>query len=129
MDANVPVGAVAVAFDTPGVHMLEERSDLAVLWDIRVAPEAQGRGVGRRLFEYAVEWARAHGGTQMKIETQNVNVSACRFYEHMGCELGEIRRFGFLNEMEMESRTLELLKRLTVLDRHGGPAAGVQVHH
>jgi hypothetical protein len=28
-----------VACHTPGVHMLEDRADLAVLWDIRVAPE------------------------------------------------------------------------------------------
>ena len=28
----------------------------------------------------------------MKIETQDVNVSACRFYAAMGCELGAINR-------------------------------------
>jgi GNAT superfamily N-acetyltransferase len=44
------VGGAVVAFDTPGVEMLEGRRDLAVLWDIRVAPEARGRGVGAALF-------------------------------------------------------------------------------
>jgi GNAT superfamily N-acetyltransferase len=86
-------GAAAVAFDTTGVFMLEARRDLSVLWDIRVRPEY--RGVGIPLFRYAVEWSRKRGCKQMKVETQNVNVPACRFYQRMGCQLGEIRRFGY----------------------------------
>lgn len=31
----------------------------------------------------------------MKVETQNVNVPACRFYQRMGCRLGEIRQYGY----------------------------------
>ena len=88
-----PAGAVAVAFDTTGVFMLESRPDLSVLWDIRVCPEA--RGVGIPLFCYASEWSRARGCTQIKIETQNINVPACRFYQRMGARLGEIHRYGY----------------------------------
>lgn len=95
LDQAHPVGAAAVAFDTTGVFMLEARRDLSVLWDIRVAPEAQGCGVGRLLFERAVSWSQVRGCRQMKIETQNVNVPACKFYHHMGCQLGEIHRFGY----------------------------------
>ncbi len=80
-------GAAAVAFHTPGVFMLEARRDLSVLWDIRVRPEA--RGVGIPLFRQAAAWSRAHGCTQMKIETQNVNVPACRFYQRMGRTWGK----------------------------------------
>jgi GNAT superfamily N-acetyltransferase len=87
------VGAVAVAFDTTGVFMLEARKDLSVLWDIRVRPEV--RGVGIPLFRHAVDWSRLRGCTQMKIETQNVNVPACRFYQRMGAHLGEIHRYGY----------------------------------
>ncbi|SRR5581483_8727881 len=94
-DGDKNIGAAAVAFNTNGVHMLEERSDLAVLWDIRVRPEVRERGVGRVLFEYAAQWSRQRGCRQMKIETQNVNVPACRFYRAMGCELGNIHRFGY----------------------------------
>ena len=74
MNGDTLVGAAAVAFDTTGVFMLEARKNLAVLWDIRVRPEA--RGVGIMLFRYAARWSRAQGCTQMKIETQNVNVPA-----------------------------------------------------
>ncbi|KAF0107967.1 MAG: acetyltransferase [Anaerolineaceae bacterium] len=93
MDGGRPVGAAAVAFDTAGVFMLEGRRDLAVLWDIRVRPEARGAGIP--LFRRAAEWSRARGCKQMKIETQNVNLPACRFYQRMGARLGEIRRFGY----------------------------------
>jgi ribosomal protein S18 acetylase RimI-like enzyme len=93
MDGDGLAGAAAVAFDTSGVFMLEARRDLSVLWDIRVRPEY--RGVGIALFRYAAGWSRKRGCRQMKVETQNVNVPACRFYQRMGCKLGEIRRFEY----------------------------------
>jgi GNAT superfamily N-acetyltransferase len=86
-------GGAAVAFNTNEVIMLEDRKDLAVLWDLRVEPAF--RGVGIPLFKNAAEWSRKQGCRQMKVETQNVNVAACRFYQRMGCSLGEIRRFGY----------------------------------
>jgi len=89
------VGAAVIAFDTPGVTMLEGRRDLAVLWDLRVAPEARGHGVGAALFRAVEAWARARGCTQLKIETQNINVPACRFYAARGCVLGAIDRSAY----------------------------------
>jgi len=89
------VGGAAVALDTAGLGMLEGRRDLAVLWDIRVAPEARGRGVGAALFRAAEARAAARGCLQLKVETQNINVPACRFYARQGCELGAIKRFAY----------------------------------
>jgi GNAT superfamily N-acetyltransferase len=86
------VGGAVVAFRTPGLTMPEGRDDLAVLWDIRVAPEARGQGVGSVLFRAAEVWARGHGCRQLKVETQNVNVAACRFYARQGCALASIHR-------------------------------------
>jgi GNAT superfamily N-acetyltransferase len=86
------VGGAAVAFDDPGLDLLEGRRDLAVLWDIRVSPEARGRGVGRALFAAAEAWARTRGCQELKVETQNVNVPACRFYTRQGCLLGAVNR-------------------------------------
>jgi GNAT superfamily N-acetyltransferase len=77
------------------MHMLEGRDSLAVLWDIRVAPDARGCGIGRRLFEHAAGWARRRGCRRLKAETQNVNVPACRSYAAQGCELGAIHRCGY----------------------------------
>jgi GNAT superfamily N-acetyltransferase len=81
------VGGVTVAYDTPGLDMLEGRSDLAVLWDIRVAPARRRHGVGFSLFKAAEAWAVARDCRQLKAETQNVNVAACRFYARHGCVL------------------------------------------
>jgi GNAT superfamily N-acetyltransferase len=85
------LGGATVAIGTPGLDMLEGRNDLAVLWDIRVAPPARGRGVGRALFEAAAAWALERGCHVLKVETQNINVPACRFYAAMGCQLRVVR--------------------------------------
>src|SRR5262245_19934908 len=56
--ANRIVGGATIAFDTPGLTMLEERHDLAVLWDIRVSPDTRRKGVGSALFERVEAWAQ-----------------------------------------------------------------------
>ncbi len=94
-DGGLPVGGAAIAFNTGGVDMLEGRRDMSVLWDIRVDSSRRGHGIGRRLFEGAADWSRRRACTRMKIETQNVNVPACRFYRSMGCALGSIDRHGY----------------------------------
>ena len=92
---GVRVGAAAIAFRTPDVYMLGGRDDVAVLWDIRVAPGQRGTGVGSALFTAVEGWAGARGGRWLEIETQNVNIAACRFYQRMGCNLGAIDRFAY----------------------------------
>jgi len=89
------VGGAVIAFMTPGLDLLERRGDLAVLWDLRVLPELRGQGVGAALFAAAERWAEVRGCTQLKIETQNVNLPACRFYLKQGCVLGSIHRFAY----------------------------------
>ena len=89
------VGGATVAFDTPGVTMLEGRRDLAVLWDIRVAPSARRQGVGSALFQGVERWAQLRCCRQLKIETQNTNVRACRFYARQGCKLRAIDRTAY----------------------------------
>ncbi|NEQ97294.1 MAG: GNAT family N-acetyltransferase [Cyanothece sp. SIO2G6] len=89
------VGGAAIAWDTPDIHMLEGRKDLAVLWDIRIHPEYQGKGLGGHLFKAAEEWAISKGCTLLKVETQNINVAACHFYKKQGCSLGAINRFAY----------------------------------
>lgn len=89
------VGGAAIAFRTPGLRMLGDRRDLAVLWDLRVAPHVRQRGLGRSLFAEASRWAIARGCRWLAVETQNVNVPACRFYASQGCVLGAIHRFAY----------------------------------
>lgn len=94
-DGPKRVGGAIIAYDTPGVRMLEGRSDLVVLWDIRVAPELRGTGIGGMLFRAVEGWARARACRQLDVETQNINVPACRFYARMGCVLRRIDRFAY----------------------------------
>lgn len=101
-------GGAAVAFNTRGVNMLEGRGDLAVLWDIRVHPDHQRQGVGKALFQYAAAWARARNCKQLKIETQNVNVPACRFYASQGCQLGGINRYGYYGHPQVGAEVMLL---------------------
>ena len=89
------VGGAVIAFRTADLYMLADRDDVAALWDIRVAPQQRGTGVGAALFRAAERWAGTRGCGWLKIETQNVNAVACRFYQKMGCALGGIDRFAY----------------------------------
>ena len=89
------IGGAIVALDSHGVGLLEGRSDLAVLWDIRVVPERRGRGIGTALFTAAEAFAAARGCRELRVETQNTNVPACRFYQRQGCVLRAVNRFAY----------------------------------
>jgi ribosomal protein S18 acetylase RimI-like enzyme len=88
-------GGAVVALGTQDLGMLDDRADLAFLWDLRVAPSRRRRGIGAELFRAAERWAMARGARTVKIETQNVNLPACRFYARQGCVLGAINRFAY----------------------------------
>lgn len=89
------VGGAVVAFGAQGLNLLEGLEDVAILWDIRVSPEARGQGVGSALFRAAEECARARGCRRLKVETQNINIAACRFYARQGCVLGEVNYLAY----------------------------------
>lgn len=99
-DGDVPVGGAAVAARTEGVHMLAGRDDLAVLWDIRVADPCKGRGIGQALFDRSVDWARRQGYRQLKIECQNTNVPAVKFYHKQGAVLSAVDEYAYWQEPE-----------------------------
>lgn len=92
---DVRIGGAVIAFDSPQVHMLRGRRDLAVLWDIRVQSEFRVAGVGSALFARVEQWARERRCSELHVETQNINVPACRFYAQHGCELVMIDRLAY----------------------------------
>ena len=75
--------------------MLQGRDDLAVIWDIRVLPKIRGRGVGTALFRKAEGWARTKSCRHLRVETQNINVAACRYYAAQGLQLMEANRHAY----------------------------------
>lgn len=88
--AGTVIGGATVAYDTRDLVMLEGRIDLACLWDLRVRPEWRAQGVGAALFRAAADWARSVGCKWLKVESQNNNVAACKFYRRQGCHLGQV---------------------------------------
>lgn len=100
-DGEKPVGACTVVSDTPEVWMLEGRADLSVLWDLRVAEAYRNRGIGGTLFKLSADWSRDNGFRQMKIECQNNNIAACRFYAARGAVLGAFNEYAYYNDPEI----------------------------
>jgi GNAT superfamily N-acetyltransferase len=83
-DDQKHVGGAAVF---RGSDALGDARDVAILWDIRVMPKWRRRGVGSALIDAAIRWGADKGCRQLQIETQNINVAACRFYAECGCVL------------------------------------------
>lgn len=105
-DGERPVGAAAVASRSKTADMLEGRDDLAVLWDIRVDEAYKHQGVGQSLFDMAVNWSREQKLVQMKIECQNNNVPAVKFYHKQGAVLSVINEYAYYNESEYRHETM-----------------------
>jgi len=89
------VAGCVLAYKTDGVNKLEGRDDMVVLWDIRVHPYYRRHGIGHGLFEATVRWTKRRQCRELKVETQNINVPACRFYMRQGCRLSSINRLAY----------------------------------
>lgn len=94
-DGDIPVGGITLASRTENVQMLDGRNDLCVLWDIRVHDAYKRQGIGKKLFDLGVQWAVETGLSQMKIECQNNNISACKFYQKQGAVLSAINEYAY----------------------------------
>ena len=99
-DEESPIGAVTLASKTKNVNLLDGRDDMSVLWDIRVDNKYKQQGVGTKLFLMAVQWSKSKGLKQMKIECQNNNVPACKFYHKQGAVLGKIDEYAYYKDIE-----------------------------
>ncbi len=65
------------------IRVSENTVELAKL---AVSPLAQGQGIGRRLSETVIEFARAQGATAVVLTSNTALVQAIRLYESMGFE-------------------------------------------
>ena len=100
---ETPIGAVTIASSTEGVHMLDGRDDMSVLWDIRIDDRYKQQGIGSKLFYLAVEWSKSKGFSQMKIECQNNNVPACKFYKKQGATLGKVDEYAYYKDAAVKN--------------------------
>jgi putative acetyltransferase len=58
--------------------------DAVELKRMYLRPEERGRGVGRRLLDMALLWAREHGIRRIALDTTERMTAAVRLYEHYG---------------------------------------------
>jgi ribosomal protein S18 acetylase RimI-like enzyme len=81
---GVRVGGTVVILEPSDVARLGGEAGLSLLWDLRVAPHARRHGIGRALLAAAEASAREAGARGIAVETQDVNVAACRTYAAAG---------------------------------------------
>lgn len=89
------VGGIAIVVDTSEIEGAAARADVALIWDIRVAPEYRQQGVGSRLIAFAERHLHTQGVRHLKAETQNINTAACRFYARSGYLLRAIDQLAY----------------------------------
>ena len=66
------------------IKMLRWWNRFAYVEDIVVNPEYRGMGIGRRLLERGIQWARENDFPGVMLETQDDNVPACTLYQSCG---------------------------------------------
>lgn len=65
---------------------------LAWIEDIRVEIKYRRTGIATKLMDAAINWAREAGMPGIMIETQDIDVPACLFYQQYGFTLGGVDR-------------------------------------
>jgi GNAT superfamily N-acetyltransferase len=81
------VGGAVVIHDDSAIELLADCRACALLWDLRVAPTMRGRGIGSALLRSVEDVTARLGARSVRVETQQINVPACRFYAGHGFRL------------------------------------------
>jgi streptothricin acetyltransferase len=106
-EREVPAEDVEYGFDEAGptiffaeadgklagrIKMLRWWNRFAYVEDLVVNPEYRGLGIGRRLLEHGIQWARENDYPGVMLETQDDNVPACTLYQSSGLVLSGFDR-------------------------------------
>jgi len=68
-----------------------EGGRVLLLEDVIVSAKQRGAGLGRRLVEHVLNWARTEGMTRVTLLADRTNVPALAFYERLGFEPSAMR--------------------------------------
>jgi len=80
-------GTIAGSFQLTFVpDMQPDGRDVAIVENVIVDGAARGRGIGSAMMRWAVDEARRHGCSQVKLTSNRARADAHRFYERLGFE-------------------------------------------
>jgi ribosomal protein S18 acetylase RimI-like enzyme len=80
-EAGAVIACLQISF-IPGLSRLGQwRGQIE---SVRVSSRVRGAGVGRQLFEWAIEQCRAHGCGLVQLTSDKTRPDALRFYESLG---------------------------------------------
>ena len=74
------------------IKMMRWWNQFAYVEDLVVNPESRGMGIGRKLLEHGIQWARENNFPGVMLETQDDNVPACTLYQSCGFVLSGFDR-------------------------------------
>lgn len=74
------------------IKMLKWWNRFAYVEDLVVNPQYRGLGVGRKLLEHGILWARENNFPGVMLETQDDNIPACMLYQSCGFVLSGFDR-------------------------------------
>ncbi len=74
------------------IRVLTWWNQFGYIEDIVINPEFRGLGLGRKLLERGIQWARETGHPGVMLETQDDNVPACTLYASCGFVLSGFDR-------------------------------------
>ncbi len=110
---NGEKGAGFLAFDESvacgivGIFLDENDKALAHVVSMWTSPTHRRRGVGRRLIETVIRWARNRNVTSLLLMVTSLNDSAIRFYERLGFSFTG-RTESYPNDPAVMEREMEL---------------------
>jgi ribosomal protein S18 acetylase RimI-like enzyme len=86
------VGGAALVVEPCDVDVDTAQTGIALLWDLRVDRAHRRCGVGLALLAFVESHARSRGCRAIRVETQDINVAACRLYASAGYSIAEANR-------------------------------------
>ena len=82
------------------VHLIPQTATVMEVKNIAVKEEAQGRGYGKRLLQYALDFCQRQGYEKVLVGTGNSSINNLAFYQKAGFRFLSIRRNFFTDHYD-----------------------------